>query len=106
MKGTVTMSSGNTPNAPSRVEVPAQKVEVKITIDDLLSALAEQARILARAAPGPSAGVRDARQPDSDVARRLSSLSDLATALKDEVDELRRLDPSVIDRLQQGAGRT
>jgi hypothetical protein len=89
--------------APTRVEVPVERVEVKITIEDMLAALAEQARVLAEATGGTAA--RGVSQPAGDVARRLTELSALALALKSEVDQIRRLDPALASRLQRGDAR-
>src|SRR5688572_15492418 len=97
-----------------RVEVPVERVEVKITLDDLLTALASQARALAGAGgasppSGPrglaAAGSHPDRQPPPELAERLRRLDELARELKREVDQIRQLDSTTATRLQRGNPR-
>ena len=66
------------------VEIPTRKVEIKITLDEMLDALGEQATLIARGAQQN---------------QHLTRLSQLSDQLKGEVSQL---DDSLRDRLQRG----
>lgn len=98
----------STEETPQRVEVPVERVEVKITLEDLLTALAAQSRTLSETGGALRAGASGAsgvEQPRPPVAERLRKLSELARALKGEMDEIKQLDAGVASQLQQGSVR-
>jgi len=66
------------------VEIPTRKVEIKITLDEMLDALGEQATLVARGAQQN---------------QHLTRLSQLSDQLKGEVSHL---DDALRDRLQRG----
>jgi hypothetical protein len=100
--------------SPRRVEVPVERVEVTITLDDLLTALASQARALAGAGgasppSGPrglaAAGAPPGRQTPPALAERLRRLDELAREMKREVDQIAELDSTTATRLRRGTSR-
>lgn len=71
------------------VEVPvSRKIEIKISLDDLLNGLAQQASSLATGAQ------------QTQLADRLNRLSQLAHDLSGAVNQVGGLDSSVLDKLQ------
>jgi hypothetical protein len=66
------------------VEVPVRKVEIKVTLEDVLNALGEQAARIGQTV----------QQNES-----LNRLSQLSNQISDEVSQL---DSSIRDRLQRG----
>ena len=100
--------------SPRLVEVPVERVEVKITLDDLLTALASQARALAAAGgASPPSGPRSLasgssphdRQAPPELAERLRRIDGLIRELKREVDQIAQLDSTTATRLERGTPR-
>lgn len=79
-----------------RVEVPVTKVEVRITLDDIIEGLAEEARKQAEMTGGDA--------PPPETVERLRRISELAREISGEVREVHRISPTTIRRLEQGSG--
>lgn len=82
----------STENAPRRVEVPVKRVEVTITLEQVLDAVAKYAASMP-GRPGVPA-------PTAEVGARLQKLGELATEMKSVLGELGTLDPNVHAQLQ------
>ncbi len=95
-------------DAPEVIDVPVKQFAVNITLDSVLTTLMQQADTLAQPGPagisrlavtGDSVATADAGDPSqSDVAQRLQRMRDLASQLK---EELNQLDPNVLTQLKQ-----
>lgn len=72
------------PDATKVVMVPVKRYDINLTLHDILTPLTQ----MAQAAQAPSAG--------SDVHQHVQQLSDLAGQLRDVVNRLNALDPSLL----------
>ena len=100
--------SSEAPPQLERVEIPVDRVEVKITMEDVLAALATRTGTLAQGDAASAAGAPGARGSgarDPSVAGRLRRVAELARELQRELDQLRRIDPALADDLHRGNTR-
>lgn len=77
-------------------EVPTlRKYQVELTLDTLVRALAEQPRRLVTPPPGQA-------PPDlhPDLPPHLQRIADLADEIQNEINQIRQIDPQVLDRLK------
>jgi hypothetical protein len=87
----------STDDVPEIVEVPVDRVEVEISLDTLLDAVAAEAVEIAEGRAG--------ERPNPEVAKRLKQLGRLAGQLTQEVREVKRIDSRVARRLETGRNR-
>ncbi|HEX3398694.1 MAG TPA: hypothetical protein VHT74_00065 [Acetobacteraceae bacterium] len=72
------------PDAPKVVMVPVKRYDINLTLHDILTPLTQ----MAQAGQAPSAG--------PDVQQHVQQLSDLAGQLRDVVNRLNKVDPSLL----------
>lgn len=84
------MSSDPTPEV---VQVPVTRYDVNLTLDDILTPLAQ------KGVSPPPAGQGATTNPE--LAQHLQTLSTLAGQLKDVVGKINQLDPTVLSATQR-----
>ena len=77
------------------VMVPVKRYDVNLTLEDLLTPLAEAAS--QQPQPGPGGAVAHAVTPSNpELAQHMQTLSQLASQLKDVVSKINQIDPTVL----------
>jgi hypothetical protein len=96
------MSTDNT-ELDEQDDVPTlKKYQVNLTLTDLFTTLVERPRFVVEAARSATAqqGVLPSLQPE--VIQHLQRISELASELREEINQINQIDPDVLNRLKQG----
>jgi hypothetical protein len=77
-----------TDQSPQVIMVPVKRYDVNLTLDDILTPLTQTSGHVARAPLGKTL--------DPEVAQLLRKFTDLVTQLKDVVNQINKIDPSLL----------
>ena len=77
-----------TDQSPQVIMVPVKRYDVNLTLDDILTPLTQTSGHVARAPLGKAL--------DPEVAQLLRKFTDLVTQLKDVVNQINKIDPSLL----------
>jgi hypothetical protein len=81
--------------APEVVEVPVQKVEVKVTLEDILNGLAKESQTLA--------ATKGTKAPPKEVAERLKRVNQMTQQVLTELKDVKARDEQLFRRLERGS---
>jgi hypothetical protein len=80
-------------------EIPEyKKYQVNLTLDNLLTNLAERPRLVVEARAATQ-GIAPDMHPD--IAQHLQRISELASELLQEINAINQIDPDILSRLKQ-----